>query len=112
MGRYYFRIDVAAESRDAAEMRGLFDRVADALFERDDIEDADVATDFGKRTVTLSMVIPDARDGEDAFARACAVARAVAAQAGMELPDDGSWMLTAYVGSVSVIDEFAAGIAG
>ena len=109
MSRYYFSAEIGVSDANDARMREVFTYVADRVFERDDIEDADVSSDAGRGLLTISLAIPSARDAEDAFSRAWdVVLRATDGSGATPLAGPGD-LISAHVSSVPSFDEHALG---
>lgn len=109
MSRYYFSAEIGVADASDALMREVFALVADRVFERDDVDDADVASDAGRGLLTISMEIPSARDAEDAFSRGWhVVLRATDGSGATPLAGPGD-LISAHVSSVPSLDEHAPG---
>jgi hypothetical protein len=109
VSRYYFSAEIGVADASDARMREVFALVADRVFERDDVEDADVSSDSGRGFLTISMEIPSARDAEDAFSRAWDVVLGATEGSGATPLIGPGDLVSAHVASVPSLDERALG---
>jgi hypothetical protein len=109
VSRYYFSAEIGVADASDERMREVFAFVADRVFERDDIEDADVSSDAGRSLLTISLAIPSARDAENAFSRGWDVVLDATDGSGATALAGPGDLISARVSSVSTLDEHALG---